>query len=198
MNERTCHSCGDPVLGRRKFCPDCKKRAHAKAERERYYRGEDPADSPLDQGPVVDMTGIWAASRPPDFSGVTQTTQQQYAEPDVVDYSRGGFEKPGMYSPRNALAGVPGAVRRDLVRAQQMARDLAPAEEPQMSSWDELSASPGEQAWMVSFGRQASFREQPTVTPSPYAQAILGQAVTVTRPRPARADGQQRLPHIVN
>jgi hypothetical protein len=105
-----------------------------------------------------------------------------------------------MYQPRNALAQVPGAVRHDLVKAQQMARDLAAADdEPDLASWNEMNTPPAEQAWRVSFGRSASFYEQPTVTPSPYADAILGQAVRVSRPRPPRPNlaAPQKTPAII-
>jgi hypothetical protein len=196
VKERTCHDCGDPISGRRRRCDDCKKRAHAKAERERYHRGEDPADSPLDEGPVVDLTQPGAASKPPDFSGVRKTQpQQMWTEPQGV---RGEVSRASVYERRHPLDGVKGADRHDLVKAQRLASDLAAAEDRAETSWAELSATPEEQNWMVNFGRPASFREQPTLTPSPYAAAILGQAVTSTRPRPTRADGQQRAPHIVN
>lgn len=197
MKGRTCHDCGEPISGRRRRCDDCKRTAHAKAERERYHRGEDPED----QGPVVDLTLPGANSKPPDFSGVRRTQPQQHAEPEVVDYTRGGFTRPGMYQPRNALAQVPGAVRHDLVRAQQMARDLAAADDvPELASWNEMNTPPAEQAWRVSFGRPAAFREQPTLTPSPYADAILGQAVRVSRPRPQRPNlaAPQKTPAIIN
>jgi hypothetical protein len=145
---------------------------------------------------LVDLTG--GSSKPPDFSGVRKAQQPQYAEPEVVDYSRGGFSKPGLYQPqKNPLAKVPGATRRDLVEAQKLARAIAAAEaEPELADWSQMNAPPAEQAWRVNFGRPASFYEQPMVTPSPYAEAILGRAVRAARPQQNR--GGPRTPHIIN
>jgi hypothetical protein len=155
-----------------------------------------------DHAPVVDLTVPWAAAKPPDYSGVAQIAQQQHAESEVVDYSRGGFSKPGLYQPqKNALAKVPGAKRHDLVKAQMTARAIAAAEnEPELASWDDMNTPSAEQAWMVNFGRPASFYERPALTPSPYAQAILGQAVAVARPRPQRPNlaAPQKTPAIIN
>ena len=84
----------------------------------------EPTSVLADDAPIVDLTAPWASAKPPDFSGVRKMQQSQYAEPDVVDYTHGGFDRPGLYQPQNAMAGVPGVVRRDLVKAQQRARDL--------------------------------------------------------------------------
>jgi hypothetical protein len=145
---------------------------------------------------LVDLTG--GSSKPPDFSGVRKAQQPQYAEPEVVDYTQGGFSRPGLYQPqKNALAKVPGAKRHDLVKAQMTARAIAAAEnEPELADWSQMNMPPAEQAWRVNFGRSASFYEQPTVTPSPYAEAILGQAVRPARPQQNR--GGPRAPHIIN
>jgi hypothetical protein len=199
MSDRTCAGCGGLISGRRRRCEACRKQHRAAGMRaRRAAESGEPTSVLADDAPVVDLTG--GSSKPPDFPGVRKAPQPQYAEPEVVDYTRGGFTRPGMYQPRNALAQVPGAVRHDLVKAQQMARDLAAADdEPDLASWNEMNTPPAEQAWRVSFGRSASFYEQPTVTPSPYADAILGQAVRVSRPRPPRPNlaAPQKTPAII-
>jgi hypothetical protein len=96
-----------------------------------------------------------------------------------------------------------------------MARDLAGADdEPELASWDQVQGR--DDSRMVNFGRPmdgSTLRHEPgprITNPAAAGQlygapvfpaaAVLGQAVTVARPRSQRPNlaAPQKTPHIVN
>ena len=145
---------------------------------------------------VVDY--MQASSRPPSFSGVGQQPERGMLA-EIIDYTQSA---PGPSTVRRELdfSQVPAHIRRDRVQAEGMARAHAQEDElaADVSSWDELQAR-SQQDRTVNFGRPAdspSLRgNRGQVTASPYAAAILGQAV---RP-PARQQnrGPQQVPHLI-
>ena len=162
---------------------------------------------------VIDYTVPGAASRPPMHETHRQPRRELVTD-EVVDYTKGGHAAPGARTPKLDLSRVPGVVRRDLVQAQKMARDLAAADdEPELASWDQVQAQsqqPG--GWEVTFERPV---DGPRPDPGPRitnpaaagqlygpprvpAAAVLGQAVTVARPRPQRPNlaAPQKTPAI--
>jgi hypothetical protein len=200
---RICPECQDPITeGRHKRHPECKRGAHARAEKARRdalkdQESFDPQNLPIGQT-VIDYTVQGAASRPPMHETHRQPRHELVTDTEVVDYTKGGHPAPGLGRHLD-LSRVPGHIRRDLVQAQTMARDLAAVDgEPELATWQEVQGL--DDSRTVSFGRPASFYEQPTLTPSPYAQAILGQAVAVARPRPQRPNlaAPQKTPAIIN
>jgi hypothetical protein len=70
MSERTCLNCPNPVAGRRKFCPSCRRQRRADQERIRYRdnaeaistrrslrrQGATQYDGPRDDEPAIDYT----------------------------------------------------------------------------------------------------------------------------------------------
>lgn len=215
--EHPCEDCGTPVSLRRKRCPPCKKEHHAQVMRERRaaesgQESFDPKNSPLGQA-LIDYTVPGAASRPPMHETHRQARRELVTD-EVVDYTKGGHAAPGAGRPKLDLSRVPGHIRRNLVQAQTMARDLAAADdEPELTSWDQVQASdPGR---TVNFGRPmdgSTLRHEPgprITNPAAAGQlygpphvpsaAILGQAVTVSRSRPGRPNlaAPQKTPAII-
>lgn len=163
-----------------------------------------------------DYAAPGAASKPPSFDIHPQPQKSAAVlDGDIVDYSRGGMPRPGIYERRTPLDRVPGAVRRDFVKAQTMARDLAKVDnEPELASWDQLGAQQPADGRTVNFGQAMNgqvLRSEPGYrvsnpaaagqlygAPVVHTAAVLGQAYQPARPRQIRADGQQRTPHIVS
>jgi hypothetical protein len=214
--EHPCEDCGTPVSLRRKRCTDCKREHHAKVMRDRRaaesgQESFDPQRLPLGQT-LIDYTVPGAASRPPMHDIHPRPRRELVTDEEVIDYTKGGRSRPGIYERRAPLDGVPGHIRRDLVQAQTMARDLAADDEPELTSWDHVQAS--EPGRMVNFGQPmdgSTLRHEPgpRITnqaaagqlygpPRVPVAAVLGEVAVGPRPRPIRGDGQQRTPHIVN
>jgi hypothetical protein len=214
---RTCPECSEPVPGRAKRHPECKKADHARRERDRRNAAKSgagewaPDESCAMYQSVVDYTVPGAASRPPMYETHPPPRRELVTE-EVVDYTRGGRGRPSIYEHRNSLDGVKGADRRDLVKAQQLARALAADDEPELASWDQVQAHDDR---TVNFGRGMDgsvlrYDPGPRITnqaaagqlygPAAHvpAAAVLGQVVVGPQPKIAARTNGQHIPHIVN
>lgn len=166
----------------------------------------DPENLPLGQS-LIDYTVPGAASRPP-MHDIHRKPRRELVTDEIVDYTKGGHAAPG-HGRQLDLSRVPGRFRRDLVKAQTMARDLAAADdEPELASWDQVR----DDGHTVNFGRPmdgTTLRHDPgpRVTnlaaagqlygaPVVQADAVLGQAYRPARPQQNR--GGPRTPHIIN
>jgi hypothetical protein len=151
MRERTCQGgCGGVVTGRRARCDDCRARHRAagQLERDRAARARggqaDGSYESFNEADVIDMTQ-GGASRPSHEPDVPpRPARRPVAEPEVVDYTQGGYQRTSIYE-RRTLAGVPGAVRRDFVRAQRAAaQNEVQDDDSTMSTWASLQAAVSE------------------------------------------------------
>jgi hypothetical protein len=142
MQVRTCEDCGDPVSGRRKRCPDCKRADHARAEKARRETvksgvGDDSSESAA-VGLVVDYTK--GAIRPPQFPGRIVPPKPVRVQDVITD---GRVPSPAEREPRYDLTGIPASVRQDRVRLEvALARQQTSADEDasDMTSWEALQA----------------------------------------------------------
>lgn len=195
MNDRTCRDCGDPISGRRRRCDECKRLAHAKAERERYHRGVDPADSPMDQV-VVDYTQ--GGHKPSSTFDVQPKSAPKVSEPEVVDYTKGGASHPGAYVPRLDYSQVPASVRQDRVKAARMAAQHAQAQDSGAMDWDSSLQALQQQADsnIVDFSHMSLRGDRPEYTITrPDVAGQLYPTQPISRPKPGRSG--QHVPHII-
>jgi hypothetical protein len=179
---------------------------------------EGPRHAEDDQG-VIDYCAPGAAAQPPSFSGTPEKSRVTVAADGVVDYTKGGHDRPGQA--QLDLSRVPGDVRRDRVRAAMMARDIAEAERLQQDggmvmSWEsnlqDIEQAMQNNSRAVDFSNSAmdgsALRErtQHAITnpaaagllygpPPDYMAAARGQSVR--RTQPPRQSGPQRAPHII-
>jgi hypothetical protein len=150
---KTCRldGCGEPVRGRRRYCSD--EHAHeaklAIQALNRLHHGEEynearretrARENPYPEADerIVDYTIPGAASKPPSFD---LHPKQVRREPEaVVDYTRGGH-RPGEAPQKLDLSRIPASIRRDLVRAQQMAAAQMRREASEVIDWNDLQAA---------------------------------------------------------
>jgi len=160
---RTCPECYEPVSGRRKRHPDCKRAAHARAEKARRdaIKDREPGSnydlsSTEIGGEVIDYTS--GQTKPPSFSGVPPKANRRELAAEVVDYTKGGHDGPGKAQPVLDYSRVPASVRQDRVRAARMAQQIArqDADSGPVMSWDSSLQAIEEQAeaHMVDFSRR--------------------------------------------
>lgn len=139
---RTCKDCGDPVSGRRKRCPDCKRADHAKAEKARREAIKERESYAPDSTPVGldmiarDYTILGAASKPPSFD--VHPKQPKPARQEVI--TDGRVPSPAERQHRPSLEGIPNAIRRDRVRLEAEWRRQQIGDDSEMASWDDLQA----------------------------------------------------------
>jgi hypothetical protein len=230
MRHKSCVDCGADISIYATRCASCRRIYRTQYERDRIAAEREKRQDRWNEHPgeymtfpigsatlpqEYDYTIPGAASKPPSFD-IHRTLQKSAPDGEVIDYTHGGMSRPGgIYERSSLLDRVPGVVRRDFVKAHQMARDLAPRDdEPEVASWDQLGAQPADSR-TVNFGRAVNgqvLRSEPghQITnpaaagqlygaPVFHAAAVLGQAVTVARPRPPRPNlaAPQKTPAII-
>jgi hypothetical protein len=175
---RTCEDCGDPVSGRRKRCPDCKRADHARAEKARREAAKSAPSYDSSSTAVgldmlaCDYTIPGSASKPPSFD-VHPKTPRPVCQEIITD---GRVRSPAERQHRPSLEGIPNAIRRDRVRLEAtLARQQIGADEgdSDMASWDELQARNTRQNDRVSFHVPAL----PPAGTRPARMKHLGQSV---------------------
>lgn len=218
---RTCAECGEPVSGRRKRHPECKRAAHARAEKARRDAVKEQQESGRsDWYPestavgraMVDYAAPNSAIKPPSFDGVKKPPRKEPVT-EVVDYTKGGSRGPlATQARRYDLSGVNNAVRHDRVRLErEMVRQQLAAEENDLTSWDQLQAQGERLANTVDFraADRIGLRDRPRYAITNHAAAgtlyggqpdfgaaAAGQSVRRFVPRPK--SGPQKRPHILN
>jgi hypothetical protein len=171
-SERTCLDCGTPISARRRRCPACKKADHARAMRE--YRAADAGhayDSRAEADErVVDLTGPWAAAKPPTFPGIKEQPAPLEAEPAVISDGRVASPQARWEAEHaRSVAGIPNDIRRDRVRLDSVLKgqNLGGGDDlPEMTTWDDLQQNIAARA----DDRVVSFH-----VPAPGSPAITGQ-----------------------
>jgi hypothetical protein len=160
---RTCEECQEPIEGtRRKRHPECKRLAHARAEKarreavkERLSDSWSPESTAVGRDMIArDFTIPGSASKPPSFSGVPEKPKAARLDPDVVHDPR--VPHPNDREQKHSMDGMPNAIRRDRVRLELEWRRQQMAEENETVSWDELKNAPQADGHTVEFNRPAS------------------------------------------
>lgn len=145
MSTRRCLDCDEPISARRRRCPECKRKDHARAQRERRAaesgQGTAAYDTLLGQR-VIDYTQ--AASRPPQYSGIATQPEAPRVEPELTDGRVPSPAERWAATTSRDLTGVPASIRKDRARLDSVLahQNLGLDDElPELTSWENLTAA---------------------------------------------------------